>query len=148
MPSWRTRLWMMIGEVSHPLLESITMPTGKGLSMAGSVDGFYAVYLSSGTGFGAAIFIIRDGKIAGADPHGVVLNGLCSRRGDTYKAKVKIEIAPGAALLQGGEAGPEGTKYEVSFTFDYPLDGLPFRRIETPMGPVNAKFVKVRGMDD
>lgn len=116
--------------------------------MVDPVDGFYAVYLSSGTGFGAAMFIVRDGKIAGADPHGVVLNGSCSRRGDTYKAKVKIEVPPGATLLQGGAAGPEGTKYEVNFTFDYPLDGLPFRRIETPMGPVNAKFVKVRSMND
>lgn len=116
--------------------------------MAEPIDGFYAVYLTSSTGNGAAMVVILNGKIAGADPFGVKIKGTCSRRADTYKAKVMIEVPPAGALLQGGNAGPDGSKYEIAFSFEHPLDGLPFRRIDTPLGPINAKFVKVSSFDD
>lgn len=116
--------------------------------MQNPVDGFYAAYFSSREGYGAALIAMRRGTVAGADPSGVKIDGTYANVENRYIVEVRIAAPPGALLVQGGIAGANGHSYDISFTFTDKLDAAPFIRVDTPHGPLNVKFVRLRGIDD
>jgi hypothetical protein len=112
------------------------------------IDGFYAVYFTSKDGaLGAAMIAVVNGKIIGADPTGVRLDGEYEKVQGGYRAKIAVKVPPGTQLVQGGDSGQKGRSYEIEFSFTQKLDDVPFIRIETPLGPLNVKFVKLRDFD-
>jgi hypothetical protein len=111
------------------------------------VDGFYSVFFTSREGYGTAMIAASNGKIAGADPTGVKIDGTYANVDNRYIAELKIAVPPGAQLVQGEMSGANGRTYDISFTFTERPDAPPFIRVETPYGPLNVKFVRLRGVD-
>lgn len=111
------------------------------------VEGFYSLYFTSKEGYGVAMVAARKGRIVGSDPTGVKLDGAYVKKEDRYEAKVRVDAPAGTQLVQGGSAGKNGHAYEVAFQFDKRPDEVPYIRVETPLGPINVKFVKLRSFN-
>jgi hypothetical protein len=117
--------------------------------MAANIDGFYVVYFTSKSGCGAALIAMRRGRVVGADPMGVRFDGTYQKDKDDvgYDVTVGVDAPAGIELVQGHVSGPTGSRYEIRFGFRDRPDSAPYIRMETPLGPLNVRFVKLRGMD-
>ena len=103
------------------------------------MNGFYAMYFTGRLGSGHAVFIMKDGVIAGADAVGGVLEGIYSDKssGDV-DVSVKLKVPPGIPLVTGKVAGKDWLEQEINTKL--PLNfgnGRPIG-VNTPTGPINV----------
>lgn len=113
-----------------------------------SWEGFYSGYMSGSDGQGFAMFIFANGAIAGADPLGVKFDGNYEIQADgSLAGKVTVSVPAGGTVIQGASAGPAGIKYEVVISFSPNAFVLDFVKLETPLGPVNLRLVKLRELE-
>jgi hypothetical protein len=110
------------------------------------VEGIYAVYYTGVAGFGHAILIINDEIITGADATGGVYDGSYTV-GDSDEIDIKITLTvPAGSTLVTGQTLPEDLTQEITAKLRASFaDGQPVP-VQTPMGPVNAIFKKLRAM--
>ena len=111
------------------------------------IEGFYSAYMTGMAGEGQAMFIVHKGVIVGMDPLGMRFDGTYKTRDDGtgHDGKVSVGVPANGHTVQGVSSGPSGMTYEVSMTF--PNDFMEHTiRIETPLGPVNTRWVKLRGI--
>lgn len=117
--------------------------------MSEPTDGIYSVYLSGKVGQGFAMIVLRKGQVVGADSMGATFDG---RYADTDENNLLITLTttspPNMPMIQGGVTGPQGELNDISFHIPRDFESRQFIRIETKHGPVNAKLVKLRGLDD
>ena len=113
-----------------------------------SINGFYAAYLTGTATQGFAMLIFRNGTVVGIDAGGVKYDGTYSDSGTGYAVKLKVSIPPNTPLVQGVTTGAEGDNSEI--VFQLPVDFLsrPFIRVDAKHGPVNAKIVKLRELNE
>jgi hypothetical protein len=107
----------------------------------------YAAYLSGAAGKSLALFYIGDGVIAGVDVGGVVYDGHATYETDGSLQGAVSFTAPAGTPLITGISGPTSPTV-VSIPLSLPegfADGR-VTRIETPMGPLNARFEKIRDL--
>ena len=117
--------------------------------MSAQLDGFYAAYLSAKGGQGFALLIFREGIIVGVDVAGVSFDGTYSEAADgAVSVFLSVKTPPNVALIQGGTSGPEGLETQLSFQIPLDFTSQPFVRIEGPRGPVNARLVRLRGLNE
>ncbi|TLG75162.1 hypothetical protein [Methylocystis sp. B8] len=117
--------------------------------MSESVDGFFTAFLTGKAGSGFSMFVIRKGKLVGSDMLGAVYDGRIEQDGaDAYKVILGVRLPPNLPLIQGGMSGPFGDTYEMSFNLPHEFTSQSFVRIDTKHGPLNAKIVKIRALDD
>lgn len=110
------------------------------------INGFYAIYYTGATGSGIGVIVINDGVIVGADMVGGRYDGNYTQSAiaGIYDAKIRITIPPGGSLVTGAIAGPQPLFMDVNITLPENLGGEQPVRIETPTGPVNVIFRKLR----
>jgi len=106
------------------------------------IDGIYTAYLSGQAGQGLAMFVFVDGTIAGADLTGITFSGKYVIEGDRMKGSINYEMPAGTTSITG--ASFDSTSGNIAVPIDLPvnLDPNETYRIVTPIGPVNAIFVK------
>lgn len=109
------------------------------------MDGFYAGYFTGISGQGQAIFAMKDGALVGADAAGVTFDGDYSLANTgEMKGLVTVKVPAGISIVQGVTAGSQGLTYKVPITLPADFANRPFITVETPMGAVNVRLVKVR----
>lgn len=110
------------------------------------ISGFYAIYYTGVGGSGIGVLAINNGIIVGADMVGGRYDGTYTQSAiaGNYDAKVRITIPPGSSLVTGALAGPQPLCMDVAMTLPENLGGEQPIRIETPTGPVNVIFRKLR----
>jgi hypothetical protein len=113
-----------------------------------SINGFYAVYLTGMATQGLAMLVFRNGKVVGVDVGGVQYDGIYSDSGSAFSVKLKVSIPPSTALVQGVSTGPEGDVSEIDFQLPVDFLSRPFIRVAAKHGPVNAKIVKLRELNE
>ena len=121
----------------------------KGQTEMDPIDGIYVAYLSAAAGQGVAMLHFVAGRVVGADLGGVLYDGrYVEAPPDAYQIDLVVSIPAGTALVQGDVTGPELETY--SLTASLPRDFLtrPFVRIEGKHGPVNARLVRLRRLND
>lgn len=112
------------------------------------MEGFYAMYYTGGSGSGHALFIMKDGKITGADVVGGVLDGTYSLgEGDSIAFKVTLTVPSGAMLVTGQTAGAAPLSQEISASLPRTFANGQPQAVQTPMGPVNIIFRHLRGLE-
>ncbi len=117
--------------------------------MSIELDGFYAAYLSGKHGQGLAILIFRRGRIVGADAGGVMYDGEYTAMLDgELSITVSLKSPPNTQMVQGGTASPKGDETELSFQMPSDFASKEFIRVDTPRGPVNVRFVRLRDIDE
>ncbi len=116
--------------------------------MSTAWNGFYASYMSGSDGQGFAMFVFSNGTIVGADPLGVKFDGVYQTSDDgSLTGKVTVSVPPGGTVIQGASAGPGGLTYEVPISLAPNAFSLDYLKLETPLGPVNLRMVKLRDVD-
>jgi hypothetical protein len=112
------------------------------------MDGFYAAFLTGRGGQSVVLFAIKAGKIVGVDVGGLKYAGsINAGSGDGFRCKIRYTIKPGVSLITG--PGPVAKEVPVNLTFDLPRNfgEGPVVAIDTPFGPLNAKFQKLADID-
>lgn len=113
-----------------------------------NVDGMYTAYFTGATGNSLGMFIFQGGVITGADVGGGRYDGeyAFSENGKRIQGDVKFSLPIGNSTITGFAA--ETTPIVVELTLDLPAEfnRHDVHRIETPLGPINAKFEKIRGL--
>lgn len=112
------------------------------------VDGFYALYFTGTAGSGLAMIALMRGIVAGVDVGGVTYDGkytVDESRG-IIEGQLTLTAPPGTPLVT--RTHPESTPatYHIPFSIPVNLEGHHIVRLETPTGPINARFKKIRDL--
>ena len=111
-----------------------------------SFEGIYTAYLSGKSGQAMAMFVFKEGKVAGADMTGLLVSGTYESVGNRIDGNLTFRSDP---------SHPERTMPDMtstpaasSFPFSLPecIDPKDTYRLQTPFGPVNAKLIKSIGL--
>lgn len=94
------------------------------------------------------MIVFRNGTIVGVDAAGAKYDGTYSETGNAFSVKLKVSLPPNTLLIQGVSTGPQGDNSELEFQMPLDFPSQPFIRISAKHGPVNAKLVKLRELDD
>ncbi len=113
-----------------------------------SIDGFYAAYLTGSATQGLAMLVFRNGTIVGVDAGGVKYDGTYTDTGTGFAIKLNVFVPPNTFLVQGVTSGPQGDKSELNFQLPVDFLSQPFIRINAKHGPVNARMMKLRELND
>jgi hypothetical protein len=107
----------------------------------------YVAYFTGVAGQSIGLFYIGDGMLVGIDVATMQYNGSYQIRPDGgLEGLVEYVLPAGAPLITGTPVGAAPTSVSVKLAL--PADFADGRviTIETPLGPVNAKFEKVRDL--
>jgi hypothetical protein len=108
------------------------------------MDGFYAAYVTGHAGVGVLLLAIRGTTLVGVDAGGIKYDGQITPTERGYHCTVLYIVPPGASLITGS---PPPTDFQrIPVEFDLPKDFTHGQivPIVTPLGPVNAKFEKLK----
>lgn len=116
------------------------------MTQQNTVDGFYAGYFAGAEGNGLGLFVFKDGILAGVDASGVQFDGhyTTSEEGSYLDGDVTVKVPPNSILIQGPKTDAKGLVYQLNLHLQIGNSDIPFFRIETPMGPINLKLIKLR----
>ncbi len=110
------------------------------------MEGFYAVYYTGIGGFGHAVLVIKDGVITGADATGGVYEGsYTAASNDGIDVETTLMVPAGATLVTGQTISEDFSQTITASLGAGFADGQPVP-LQTPMGPINAIFKKLRGL--
>jgi len=105
------------------------------------------MYYTGVGGAGHAVFVMKDGVIVGADALGGMVDGTYSDAdGDLLDVSVTVTVPAGASLVTGITAGKEPLKQIITTVLPKNLGGGTPIGVETPTGPVNVVFRRLRGI--
>jgi hypothetical protein len=112
-----------------------------------TMDGIYAAYMTGTDGQGFAMFVFHNGILSGADPLGVRFDGMYQSTEDgKISATIKVTVPPEGTVVQGVSVGSSPLIYEVPLLLEADLESVGVFRLDTPLGPVNVKLEKLRGL--
>lgn len=114
--------------------------------MTERVEGIYSGYMTAAEGNGFSMFVFYNGVVSGADPLGVSYDGTYAQKGDVCSARVRVKVPSEAVVIQGASAGPAGMEYELGLDLPADFATRDFFRVDTPLGPVNLRLRKLRGL--
>jgi hypothetical protein len=112
------------------------------------MNGIYIGYFTGTLGNSMGVFYVGNGVIAGADIGSIRYDGTFSPTADgkTLQGKVKFTIPAGVVLISGLSGGGEPATIELPLSLPIDFASGAIARIQTPAGPVNARFEKVRDL--
>ncbi|MCH4561280.1 hypothetical protein ACVILI_001883 [Mesorhizobium sp. USDA 4775] len=110
------------------------------------IDGFYTAYFSGVSGTSIGMFVFKDGVVVGADAGGGRYDGeyTMTADGSHVEAKLRFTLPVGNLSITGIAAEAEPLSIEVPLQLPIEFNRNDVHRIETPLGPINAKFDKIR----
>lgn len=109
--------------------------------------GLYAGYFTGVAGQSMGLFYIGDGIIAGIDVGAMQYDGRYSITTDGALDGVIDYVLPaGIPLITGAPSGATPTRISVKLSLPARFDDGRVTTIETPTGPVNAKFEKLKDL--
>ena len=109
------------------------------------MNGIYTMYFTGLTGSGHAVFVLKDGVIVGADATGVVLDGTYKDAGEgNLDISVTLKVPAGTWLVTGATAGRDPLTQQITATLPENLGNGRSIGVQTPTGPVNVVFKRLR----
>jgi hypothetical protein len=111
------------------------------------VNRLLVIFASGMTGQSMVVASVVDQKIFGADLFGSKIDGDLSENKGAVHLDVKVQVPAGVEIVQGIVAPEGGLEYKISG--DMPEDYLvrDYVRLETPYGPIHARFQELRTLD-
>jgi len=110
------------------------------------MDGFYAAYFAGQNGNSLGMFVIANGKITGVDVGGLRYDGeyQLDHEHATLAGVIRYTVPSNSHLIT--ESSPrtqdQTFEYHISIPFGF-ADGRVIT-LDTPNGPINARFQKLR----
>lgn len=111
------------------------------------MDGFFRITFTGIAGSGFGMLVLHDGLIVGADAAGAKYDGSYTDNSSIQALDFRVTMSAPAGIT------PVQTGIPIAEPISLPISGsLPFENIaretptllETPLGPVNVIFVKLR----
>ncbi|MFP5480278.1 MAG: hypothetical protein ACLGIE_11415 [Alphaproteobacteria bacterium] len=106
------------------------------------LEGIYTAYLTGIAGQGLAMFVFTNGKIAGADMAGLTFSGSYSVESGRMVGEVIYTMPAGTMSITGASFDRESDAIRVPIDLPTKIDPRETYLINTPIGPLNAKFIK------
>lgn len=106
------------------------------------IDGIYTAYLTGIAGQGMAMFVFKEGKIAGADMSGLTFSGSFKTDEGRVVGSISYVMPAGSVSITGASFEKASDKITVPIDLPAALDPSETYRVNTPIGPLNAKFIK------
>jgi len=112
------------------------------------IDGIYTAYMTGVAGQAMAMFVFREGKIGGADMAGLVFSGDYVLVEGRIRGRVTYRMPAQSISITGAEF--ETASGDITVNIDLPeeLDPEETYGISTPVGKLNARFIKNIGFPD
>ncbi len=105
----------------------------------------YAAYFTSFAGQSMGLFYIGDGVLAGIDVGTMKYDGTYKAAADgSLEGVVEYVIPAGVSLITGAPPAAAPTKMALKLVLPAGFDDGRVVTIETPAGPVNARFEKIK----
>ena len=116
------------------------------MASTSAVDGIYSAYFTGVHGNSIAMFVFKDRLITGADVGGGLYEGHfdLTEDGKNIDARITFTLTIGGQSITGASAADEPVRVEVPLRLPGEINKEDTFRIETPIGPINAKFQKLR----
>lgn len=111
-------------------------------------DGIYVAYLSGAAGNSFAMLVFRDGALVGADAGLGRYDGHYEVKDGKLVGVLKFGLPPNAQSITGIATSDQDFVIEFKLNLSLPLQAAEFHEVETPMGPVNARFELLREFND
>lgn len=113
-----------------------------------SFDGFYCAYLAGEMGNSLALFVFSEGRVVGCDVGGGTYGGhyKLADQPNQIDALIEFNLPVGGATITGAASDDDLMRLEVPLILPVQVDPTAVHRLETPVGPLNARFRKLRGM--
>ena len=109
------------------------------------MSGIYAVFFTGVAGSGYAVFIMKDGIIAGADATGGVLDGTYTHVDDgKIEFSITLTVPIGTMLVTGPVTDNNSSSQHISTVLPENFGNGNTVAIRTSTGPVNAIFKRLR----
>ncbi|WP_075996532.1 hypothetical protein [Salaquimonas pukyongi] len=110
------------------------------------IDGFYVSYFTGSTGSSIGMFMFKDGTIVGADAGGGVYDGtyVVDETGKNLTGQITFRIHQGGQSITGASAPSGPISVDIPIVLPTEFTRHDVHTIQTPLGPVNAKFEKIR----
>ncbi|MCB1450572.1 MAG: hypothetical protein KDJ67_10720 [Nitratireductor sp.] len=106
------------------------------------VEGIYTAYMTGAAGQGMAMFVFKDGKIAGADIAGLTFAGNYKINASRLIGEVRYRMPAGSVSITGVSFPKSSDWIVVPLSLPEEIDPTETYQVDTPIGPLNAKFVK------
>lgn len=112
------------------------------------MNAIYAIYFTGAASSGFAVVVFKDGVITGADAAGGLIDGTYKSidDGKMLEGTVTVTIPPGAPLVTGAVAGSEPMVFDIPLKVPANLGGGQPLGIQSPTGPINTIFKKLRDL--
>lgn len=107
-----------------------------------SLGDLYIVYFTAAAGNSIGLFYVGNGLVEGVDVGGIKYSGKYAEDPDTHNlvGVVTFSVPANASLITGLTAGPNPVQIPVPLNLPSNFGNGSVVRIETPTGPVNARF--------
>jgi len=112
-------------------------------------EGFYRITFTGHFGSGFGVLVFQAGVIAGADVAGAVFDGTYTEKLATYVVDFQVTMNAPAGIT------PVQTGVPIAVPISLPINGSLLKNeidsdvptlLETPLGPVNVLFKKIRDL--
>ena len=112
-------------------------------------NAIYATYLTAKAGTTVALLVFHNGVIAGTDEGYLQYDGEYRLAPDHQNivGSIRVSVPAGVPTITGAFSAERPFTFDVPFQVPIKLDPDAVYRIETPTGPVNAKFKKLRTLN-
>lgn len=120
---------------------------GSNSGAENATNGFYTVYFTGVEVSGHAVFMLRDGVLVGADAAGGEYDGSYKENENgNYMVSLTVKMQAGMPLVTGAVSREGTLKQEINAAIPANFSNGRMVGIQTPMGPVNAIFRKLRNI--
>jgi hypothetical protein len=113
------------------------------------IDGFFRIAFTGTAGSGLGILVLRSGSIVGADVGGVIYDGSYAENSATGEININVSMAAPAGTTPVQTGVPLTAPINVPITATVAPANLnsekPFL-LQSPLGPVNVVFRKIRDL--
>lgn len=105
----------------------------------------YAAYFTGFVGQSVGLFYIGDGVLSGIDVGAMQYDGKYNVTPDgSLEGVVEYVIPAGTTLITGAPPGATATRIALKLTLPLGFDDGRVVTIDTPAGPINARFEKIK----
>jgi hypothetical protein len=107
------------------------------------LEGIYIAYATGAEGYSAIMFVLRNGRITGADAGGMKYFGQYDQGASSLTGNLVAEIPPFGALISGHKAGAEPERFSMPFSIEFSQIGQGYIDIQSPYGKITANIQKL-----
>lgn len=108
------------------------------------MDGIYVGYVTGTEGYSAILFVLRNGRLTGADVGGGTYSGAYDVLEDRISGTAIATMVPNSQTITGTQVGPDGYTFSVPFEIRFEDIGRGYIVLQTPNGNVSAAIRKLQ----